>query len=339
MAAEQARVALIEVFDRDGRLPRQFDVAAWPVSIGRGLSCDLVLDDPHIAERHAFIELDEQGELQLTAGPSLNGLLVGRRKLKAGQRMPLEEAAAADWQVGLTRLRLRLPGEVLADEVPLGGGSAGRRRSLATLGYGLALWALLLGEHWVQLDPGSKPSDWITVAFGPPLALALWAALWAVVAKLFRHRFEFEAHWALAVRFAFFLTLLGTVLPPLAAALAWPGLFRAIEPLMAVGSVLWLVRHAALVLPQRRKTLAAMAVGMLAAAGAVGMTLRHQNEQPLVGPLYMSVLPQPGLRLARPVTPERFVEQAGSLRATLDGRAKADADDADGAEDGESAEQ
>lgn len=332
MAAEQARLALIEVFERDGRLPRQHDVTAWPLRIGRGLECDLVLDDPHIAACHALIEPDEQGELQLRAGPSINGMRVGRRKLQAGQHLPLDEAAAADWQIGLTRLRLRLPGEVLAAELPLDG-TAGRRRSLATWGLALALWALLLGEHWVQLDPGSRPSDWLTAMFGPPLALALWAALWAAVSKLFRHRFEFEAHWAVAVRFAFGLTLLGSLLPLLAAALASPGLFRLTEPLMAVGSVWWLMRHAALVVPQRRKTLAAMAVGMLTAAGAVGMTLRHQNEQPLVGPLYMSVLPQPGWRVARPVTPDRFVQQADDLRARLDQRARADADETEEAED------
>lgn len=331
MAAEPARLALIEVFDRDGRLPRQFDVTAWPVRIGRGMDCHLVLDDPHIAGHHATLALDEQGELQLTAGPSVNGLRVGRRRMQAGQRMPLEQAAAHDWQLGLTRLRLRLPGEVLADEVPLGG-RAERRRSVATAGYALGLWALLLAEHWVQLDPGSKPSDWLNAAFMPPLALLLWAGLWAVVAKLFRHRFEFEAHFALAVRFAFGLSLLGSLLPQLAAALAWPALFSATEPLMAIGSVLWLARHAALVLPQRRKTLAAMAVGMLVAAGAAGMTLRHQNEAPLVGPLYMNVLPKPGWRLSRPVTPEQFVERAGGLRDQLDRRARTDADDADSPE-------
>lgn len=338
MAAEPARLALIEVFDRDGRLPRQFDVTAWPVRIGRGMDCHLVLDDPHIAGHHATLELDEQGELQLTAGPSLNGLRVGRRKLQAGQRLPLTQAAAQDWQLGLTRLRLRMPGEVLADEVPLGG-TAERRRSLVTAGCALALWALLLGEHWVQLDPGSKPSDWLTAVFGPPLALLLWSGLWAVVAKLFRHRFEFEVHFALAVRFALLLTVLGSVLPQLAAALAWPGLFSTIEPLIAIVSVVWLARHGALVFPQRRKTLGAMAVGMLVAAGATGMTLRHQNEAPLVGPLYMSVLPTPGWRLSRPITPDEFVERAGSLRGQLDQRARTDADDADSPEsDGEDQE-
>lgn len=325
MAAETARLALIEVFDRDGRLPRQFDVMAWPVRIGRGLDCHLVLDDPHIAGHHATLEPDEQGELQLTAGPSINGLRVGRRTMKAGQRLPLEQAAGHDWQLGLTRLRLRLPGETLADELPLGG-TAERRRSLATAGYALALWALLMGEHWVQLDPGSKPSDWLTAVFGPPLALLVWSGLWAVVAKLFRHRFEFPAHWALAVRFALLLTVLGSVLPQVAAALASPLVFSLIEPLMGIVSVVWLARHAALVFPQRRKTLAAMAVGMLAAAGAVGMTLRHQNEAPLVGPLYMSVLPQPGWRLSRPETPERFLEQVNGLHGRLDARARSDAD-------------
>lgn len=320
------RVALIEVFDRDGRLVRQHDVAAWPLSIGRGLECDLVIDDPHVAARHATIAPDDEGRLWLAAGPSANGVRIGRRKLAEGARVPAEEAAGG-WQIGLTRLKLRLPGEVLAPEQLLDG-AAGRRRTLGHVGHGLALWALLLGEHWVQLDPGSKPSDWISVVFAPPLALALWSALWALASKLFRHRFDFEPHWSLAVRFAFWLTLAGTVLPQLAAALAWPALFRLIEPLMAVGAAAWLVQHATLVLPQRRRTLTAMAGGMLLAAGAVGMTLRHQNEAPLVGPLYMSVLPQPGLRIAHPQAPERLVESVNDLRGKLDARTHDDAEEA-----------
>ncbi|MEF7614928.1 FHA domain-containing protein [Aquincola sp. MAHUQ-54] len=335
MAAAEARLALIEVFDRDGRLLRQHDVVAWPASIGRGLDCSIVLDDPHVAARHAWIEADGDNRLWLVAGPSVNGVWAGRRRLRDGARMPLDEARGG-WQIGLTRVRVRLAGDVLAPEQPLAGSAAGRRRALATTGYALALWAMLLGEHWVRLDPGSRPSDWLSVVFAPPLALSLWSALWALASKLFRHRFDFESHWALSVRFAFGLTLAGTVLPLAAAALAWPGLFRWIDPLMAVGAVAWLVCHAALVLPQRRRTLTAMAAGMLAAAGAVGMTLRHQNEAPWVGPLYMSVLPQPGWRLARPVESSAFVESTGSLRATLDARAHDEPDEPDEAEPAES---
>lgn len=332
MALADRRLALIEVFDRDGRLLRLHEVHEWPVSVGRDLGCELVLDDPHVAARHAVIDADAEGRPRLQVGRTVNGVWVGRRRLAEGESVAIEQLPAG-FQVGLSRLRVRLPGEALAPEQPL---AIGRHHALAPLGYALGLWALLIGEHWIGLDPGSRPSDWIAVVFGAPLALVLWSALWALASKLFRHRFDFESHFLVAARWGFWLGLADIALPWLAAAVGSPGLFRWVEPLVAVGGAAWLVRHASLVLPQRRRTLAAMAVGALAAAGAVGMTLRHQNEAPLVGPLYMSQLPQPGLRLARPQPPASFVEQLQALHPTLDARARDNAADApDPAEDGE----
>lgn len=331
MALADRRLALIEVFDRDGRLVRTHEVEAWPVSVGRDLGCELVLDDPHVAARHAVLEAGDDGRPRLRAGASLNGVWIGRRRLADGDVLPIADAPSG-FQLGLTRLRVRLPGEALAPEQPLA--ATARHHVLAPLGYAFGLWALLLGEHWIELDPGSRPSDWVVALFGPPLALVLWSALWALASKLFRHRFDFEAHWLVAVRYGFWLGLAGIALPWIAAALGSPGLNRFTDPLLAIGGAAWLVRHATLVLPQRRRTLIAMAAGSLVAAGAVGMTLRHQNEAPLLGPLYMSQLPQPGWRLARPQAPDRFVQSLDALRPQLDARARDSATDAPEPEEG-----
>ena len=68
------RIAQVELLDGDGRVQRAWDVAAWPLAIGRALDNDLVLHDPHVAAHPARLDLDEQGRLVLCALASRNGV-------------------------------------------------------------------------------------------------------------------------------------------------------------------------------------------------------------------------------------------------------------------------
>ena len=83
-----SRLALIELLERDGRVLRVLDVQAWPLRLGRALSNDFVIDDPHVAAHHATLSLDDQGALELVVGDTLNGLQMDGRPLSAGQRAP-----------------------------------------------------------------------------------------------------------------------------------------------------------------------------------------------------------------------------------------------------------
>jgi hypothetical protein len=325
MARPEDRLALIEVLDREGRVVRQHDVTELPFTIGRALDNHLVLDDGHVAAQHARIVADDDGRLWLSAAPTLNGVRIGWRVLPAGERLALD-GLGEPWLLGLTRLRVRLPGQALAQEQPLGllEGGAGWR---ATLAFTLLLWLWLLGEHWVSVDPDSRIADWLRVLLGPPIALTLWCTVWGVASKLFRHRFDFGGHWHVAVRYGLALAVAASLLPQIAAALAWPWLFAWSGPLLMIGAAVWLHAHGRLVLPQHGRALGVGLGAALAVGAAVSMTSRQQAEQPLVGPLYMNVLPQPGWRLARPVEPERFVESANGLRAKLDERARAEPDE------------
>ena len=49
-------LALLEAFDRHGALLARAPVTRWPVTVGRSLECDLVLDDPHVAPTHLRID-------------------------------------------------------------------------------------------------------------------------------------------------------------------------------------------------------------------------------------------------------------------------------------------
>lgn len=333
MARAAERLALIELLERDGRVLRQHDVHEWPLTIGRALDCDLVLDDAHVAPRHARLEADEDGAVWLVAGESVNGVLAGRRTLRRGERVALG-ALGEPWRVGMTRLRVRLAGEPVAPEQPMHRLEAVDGR-MATALLSLAWWAVLMAQHWLSLDPDHKLSDWLGVLLTVPALVVAWCGAWGLASKLFRHRVDFAGHWRLAVRAGLALSLVSLLLPRLAAALGSPALFRIVDPVLIGGGVLWLYGHCRRVLPQHARALGVIVgVAMLVSAG-VTVALRAQREAPLLGPLYMSALPQAGLRVARPASPEAFADAANGLRGLVDERARADREPADGPGDDE----
>jgi hypothetical protein len=171
---------------------------------------------------------------------------------------------------------------------------------------------LALGNHWRSLDPGSEVMDWLPLVAGLPLALGLWSGLWAMASKLFQHRFEFMPHLRLALPVAMGVEAMDTLLPPLAAALDWPLLWRLLTPLQAA-LLLWLLyRHLARVLPQARRAVATF-VGTAALAGtvvAISATWRsvdrwsrapYMSELPTAATLWRT--PEPAEALAGDIAP------------------------------------
>ena len=56
------KLAVIEVLDRDGHVRLIVPVTSWPVTIGRAIDCDVVLDDGHAAARHARVSGKRKGK-------------------------------------------------------------------------------------------------------------------------------------------------------------------------------------------------------------------------------------------------------------------------------------
>src|SRR5690606_14366069 len=168
----------------------------WPVTIGRAVDCDVVLDDVHVAAMHAKVQ-EVDGALRLEAGESLNGVRVQRRRLSAGDSIEL--TAGEVFQVGVTRLRIRRLSDALAPEQPLESERIGVGRPSPLLVGAFVAW--LVGAHWVDTDPGGRLVDYLLVVLGSTIAIAGWSLLWALVSKLFRHRFDFWPHAGVALRF------------------------------------------------------------------------------------------------------------------------------------------
>jgi hypothetical protein len=334
MDRPEDRLALIEVVERDGRMARLRDVHAWPLTLGRGLSNHVVLDDPFVAERHASIGPDDAGQLLLTVLQTSNGVEVDGRRHAAGASVPLP-AAGASLQLGQTRLRLRLAAEVLPPEQPL------PRPGRSPLWLGVPLVALALAELAIGLDPGADTSAWLGGVLGLPALLAAWCGAWALMSKLFQHRFDFMGHLRIALPWALALQLLDAMLPQLAASLGWPWLWQAAIPLRAVLGVMWLYAHLAHVLPQHRRALTVAVLAMALVGGGFSLNSTWRSHDSLTAAAYMSTLPLPALRLGGATPPAALIADMAQLAPPLAARAKkaraedrdngeADSDDGDG---------
>ena len=76
-------LAVIDIQERDGHYRQRHEVQRWPVSIGRGLDNDIVLDDPHVAARHLDLR-EEDGQVRFTVGETRNGVRIDGEAHAAG---------------------------------------------------------------------------------------------------------------------------------------------------------------------------------------------------------------------------------------------------------------
>ena len=228
-AAHGRPLALVEVLDRDGQLRASSIVHAWPLTIGRALDNDIVLSDPHVAAHLLRIEPaaahggDAADGLQAVVGETVNGVLLGARRLNQGERAPLVAGAAPiELTVGRTRLRLRLPGHALAPELPLAAAATATPHFSVTLALALALLAGVLFSTWLDTDPDSLGRTVGTTLLASILGASVWCGLWALLSKTFTRQSHFGWHLRVFLLASIAWMALGVLPHLLAFALSWP---------------------------------------------------------------------------------------------------------------------
>jgi len=319
------RLALIELQARDGRVGSTVDVRRWPLSLGRALDNDVVIDDPHVAAHHALLIRGDDGTVRLVSLPSINGVRVDGRRATTDVTLA---AGGAELQLGSTHLKLRLTGEVLPPELPLppGGGSG----LLTPLLLGAGVLVIALVQHWISLDPGSDYSAWLPTALGIPVALAAWCGLWALMSKLFQHRFDFTGHLRIVMPWLLGLSVAEIVLPQAAAALALPLLWKLNGPLQALLAALILRAHLQHVLPLHARAVNLSMAALVLAGGALSLAGTWRAMHSLSPAPYMSTLPLPALRLTGTVPSATLVQDLEPVARQLAERVKQSRqDDAD----------
>jgi hypothetical protein len=313
------KLAIVEVLDRDGHQRQVVPVLSWPITIGRAIECDVVLDDAHVAARHATLTGADDA-LTLAAGETVNGVQIGKRRVAAGQSVAL--ASGDVFQIGNTRLRVRRASDALTAERPL----QPEPRSLAIPVIGLAVGFMLwtAGQQWLSTDPGGRYIDSLPMLLGGPIVLALWAGIWSLGSKLVRHRFDFWPHVRVALLYSLIMGVVGFVLP-VAAFMSGITFLARVAGLVggALGCAM-IVAHLTLILPSYRRGLALTFAALFAAGTSLYLVYNYQKQDRLFSQLYATTLAPPVLRLAPAVETSRFLDEARSLKSVLDTHAKDD---------------
>jgi hypothetical protein len=187
--------------------------------------------------------------------------------------------------------------------------------------------AVMLAGLWIRLDPGADYSAWLPVVVGVPAAVAGWCGVWALLSKVFQHRFDFIAHLRILLPWLFAMTLADALVPQIAAALAWPTLWMLNAPLQALLGTLLVRAHLAHMLPLHQRAVSVTMAAVLAAAGALTLSRNERSSDSFSSEPYMSTLPMPALRLAGAVPAARLVQDMAPLAADLSERARKAAED------------
>lgn len=202
---------ILEVIHADGsRTRHQLDSA--PLTIGRGLTNDVIVDDPYADVMHARLSLDGEQVLIEDLG-SVNGIIARDERLSGAA-----VARAGDvLRIGRTSIRLRDPHEVLPPallDVPNGRAPVPRRRIVelaTTTAGGLLLVCVTLAvlglNTWLGSSARSSAGDTVGEVLGYAILITIWAGMWSIASRIILHQFRFFGH--LAVISALVLVALG----------------------------------------------------------------------------------------------------------------------------------
>jgi hypothetical protein len=320
-------VALLEAIDRDGTVRQTWRLAHWPATIGRALDNDVVLTDPHVATHHATIALERddaaKAALSVRAGDTKNGLAIGRERVAGGEARRFDDAGRDfELHVGRTALRLRLPGHPLSPEQILAPMVAVERHWLPTLGLALAVIVVVLFNTYLDNDP-----DGLSRAIGSAVLTAvsggaIWCGFWALLSKLFARQSNFGWHVRVFVVASLVMLAISALPPLLAFSFSWPWLtdFTFIAVFATISTAIYF--HLLAVEPGRQRLMRGVALTGFIAGVALTLWFNVQRTGRPGEELYMSHLFPPALRVARPISVDRFVDGLAPTQAILDKQAK-----------------
>jgi hypothetical protein len=317
-------LALLEARDRNGNLLGCVPVTRWPVTVGRALSNDLVLDDAHLAASHLSVNrAPDGGPVSVEVLDTLNGVTLRRHRHGRGERFDWPEGQ--ELTVGRLHFVLRLAEAPLAPEQPLP--RFAWSRAAVTVSLLALMFVLQLGQGWLGTDESRR--FWQQLPFVLAYLLGsvlLWAGLWALATRLFTGQMHFWRHVRIACATFVATQVVMSGSQVLGGMFSWELLARFAWIGAIVAAAAGLFAHLHVIAPRRRNLLAGSmtVLVLLGVGGLIGSTWMQTKR--LSNELYMASLLPPSWRLAPAVPVPEFIEQAQGLKARVDARL-ADQDD------------
>ena len=191
-------LTVIEVLDAHGDVASRHrfahSVTGRVISVGRAISCDVIVDDPRVAAEHLILKCQADGSVTATDQGSINGLTLNGLRERGAREVRLVDPIIG---LGRTRIRVRTLGETLAPEQP-DGAAGGHRRKLLLAGAAVgALAAFTVFETWI--DAPVNFADALLSEFMPlTIVVAVWTSMWAMLTRLNLSAWCWLPHLAIA---------------------------------------------------------------------------------------------------------------------------------------------
>jgi hypothetical protein len=304
-------VIWVEVLSRHRGVQSRHRFEGACVRIGRAYSNDVILDDPYVAPEHAQILRDDDGRLFVEDLGSANGLFAAH----GGRR--LDRLALGDdglFRIGHATIRVRRASHGVAPERVFG------RQTHAWAAVGaLGAVALAIGAGTVWLDDyvEFRATTYLLPLLSGAILLVVWAALWAMAARIFAGQSRFEQNLIIALAGALGLEAVGIASKIGAFGLSWSALAN--NTFIGYLTVLALTSLAHLRDISPARTVAAGCVVAVLLGGAVAVEALVQSDArsgPATG--YVQIMLPPSLRLAPVANESSFFSSVEKLRSQLD---------------------
>ena len=321
-------LVLVDALDSHGMMLSRQRLGVAPgqqLVIGRELACDVVLSDPYVAPRHAALSFGEDGSLRIDDLGTVNGLIVADKRVRSAT---LVGPGAQHVQVGRTHLRVRSAGPLDPERRD--------RESLRSkyLEYGVAVAGILLCAGfagfmaWVRSPDHSLPLASLRLALPGAGVLAAWFALWALLGRAVRSRWQWSSSAAITLGAAAASLWLwwGTDVAVFASGSSQLEIYGAGLLLLVAGVAIFLHLRAATRLRSKTAAVAASLIPLLACLGWLWLQGQQDGEDvnrlPSPAPTFPPTWSrQPGMRL------DRFLDEGLDLRFAADQRGHAVARD------------
>ncbi len=192
----------IEIVDRRGVVSERVSLTKDSIIIGRSYECEVIVDDPYVCPQHIKVSLLDNNELLIEDMGSLNGLAIERHGKKVKK---LQLSAGESFYIGWMKIKFLSRSNQVVPARPDSSRHAvwGAFQQPAYVSIIITLpFLLLIFNDWLEKV---SEFEFYSVLIAPAsvyMVLILWAAVWAIVGKLFVHRAMFFTHLAIVAAVA-----------------------------------------------------------------------------------------------------------------------------------------
>lgn len=320
---------VVEHLHANGSVLERVVLTTDQLRIGRSLSNDLVLDDPHCAAHHAVLRLDEQGQAQLHDLDTINGIC-----MDAGWKKPQRHAVYTvtdDSKIvlGASTIRVRHTDWPLAPEVPVSSQRTWPKAAIALV----AVIAYALWQTWLT-DVDATPPLYLSEIMALVVVLAVWSTGYALLGRLLGGRDRFFKHLLIVCCAYLGGMLLEYLLDLLAFSFYWLWPLRIATYATVLVVALTIRAHMRIADPRHWPVLRWGIALMTILAITVPLAQTWISSQRLTHIQLMNKVAHPALRMANPVPITEFMASTRALQERADAqRQEADSGEGDFVED------